>query len=79
MNALSARDGAAAQPAIHLHEAGKHPSPSNVGGRSGKERRLQGHPAEAGDDGRLKDEARRNVLRLEAKPLQQQHEERRIR
>jgi hypothetical protein len=52
--------------------------PPNAGGRSGKERRLHGHPAEADDDVRLKDEAGRNVLRLEAKPLQQQHEERRI-
>jgi hypothetical protein len=32
-----------------------------------------------GDDGRLKDEAGRKVLRLEAKLLQQQHEERRDR
>jgi hypothetical protein len=37
------------------------------------------HPAEVGDDGRLKDEARREVLRLEAELLQQQHEERRDR
>jgi hypothetical protein len=35
--------------------------PPNAGGRSGKERRLHGHPAEVGDDGRLKDEAGRNV------------------
>ena len=34
---------------------------------------------EVGDDGRLKDEAGREVLRLEAKLLQQQHEERRDR
>jgi hypothetical protein len=31
--------------------------PPNAGGRSGKERRLRGHPVEVGDDGRLKDEA----------------------
>jgi hypothetical protein len=49
-----------AQPAVHLHEAGNHPPPSNAGGRSGKERRLHGHPAEVGDDGRLKDEAGRH-------------------
>jgi hypothetical protein len=53
--------------------------PPNAGGRSGKERRLRGQPAEVGDDGRLKDEAGRNVLRVEAKLLQQQHEERRNR
>jgi hypothetical protein len=32
--------------------------PPNAGGRSRKERRLHGHPAEVGDDGRLKDEAK---------------------
>jgi hypothetical protein len=53
--------------------------PPNAGGRSGKEHRPHGHPAKVGDDGRLKDEAGRNVLRLEAKPLQQLHEERRDR
>jgi hypothetical protein len=55
-----ARDGAVAQPAVHLHEAGDHPSPPNAGGRSGKERRLHGHSVEVGNDGRLKDEAGRH-------------------
>jgi hypothetical protein len=44
-----------------------------------KKRRPHGHLAEVGDDGRLKDEAEREVLRLEAELLQQQHEERRDR
>jgi hypothetical protein len=35
--------------------------PPNAGGRSRKEHRLCGHPAEVGYDGRLKDEERRNV------------------
>jgi hypothetical protein len=51
--------------------------PPNAGGRSGKECRHHGHPVEVGDDGRPKDEAGHNVLRLEAKLLQQQREERR--
>jgi hypothetical protein len=34
--------------------------PPNAGGRSGMERHLHGHPAEVGDDGRLKDEAGRH-------------------
>jgi hypothetical protein len=38
-----------------------------------------GHLVEVGNDGRLKDEAGREVPRLEAKLLQQQHEERRDR
>jgi hypothetical protein len=70
------RDRAVAQPAVHLHEAGNHPSPPNAGGRSGKECRLHGHPAEVDNDGRLKDEAGRHGWRSEAKPLQQLHEER---
>jgi hypothetical protein len=37
------------------------------------------HLAKVGDDGRLKDEAGREVLRVEAELLQQQHEERRDR
>jgi hypothetical protein len=44
-----------------------------------KKRRPHGHLAEVGDDGRLKDEAGHEVLRLEAELLQQQHEERRDR
>ena len=44
-----------------------------------KKCRPHGHLAEVGDDGRLKDEAGREVLRLEAELLQQQHEERRDR
>jgi hypothetical protein len=43
-----------------------------------KKRRPHGHLPEVGDDGRLKDEAGREVLRLEAELLQQ-HEERRDR
>jgi hypothetical protein len=35
--------------------------PRDAGGRRGKESRLHGHPVEVGDDGRLKDEAGRNV------------------
>jgi hypothetical protein len=42
-----------------------------------KKRLPHGHLAEVGDDGRLKDKAGREVLRLEADLLQQQHEERR--
>jgi hypothetical protein len=38
-----------------------------------------GHLAKVGKDGRLKDEAGREVLRLEVKLLQQQHVERRDR
>jgi hypothetical protein len=45
--------------------------------------RKKRHPhrllAEVGDDGHLKDEAGREVLRLEVELLQQQHEERRDR
>jgi hypothetical protein len=44
-----------------------------------KKRRPHGHLAEVGDDGRLKDEAGHEVLRLEVEHLQQQHEERRDR
>jgi hypothetical protein len=44
-----------------------------------KKRRPHGHFAEVGEDGLLKDEAGREVLRLEAKLLQQQHKERRDR
>jgi hypothetical protein len=44
-----------------------------------KKRRPHGHLAEVGEDGRLEDEAGREVLRLEAELLQQQHEERRDR
>jgi hypothetical protein len=44
-----------------------------------KKRRLHGHLTGVGEDGHLKDEAGREVLRLEAELLQQQHEERRDR
>jgi hypothetical protein len=44
-----------------------------------KKRRPHGHLAEVGEDGRLKDEAGREVLGLEAEPFQQQHGERRDR
>jgi uncharacterized protein with von Willebrand factor type A (vWA) domain len=44
-----------------------------------KKRRPHGYLAEIGDDGYLKDEAGREVPRLEAELLQQQHEERRDR
>jgi hypothetical protein len=40
-----------------------------------KKRRPHGHLAKVGEDGRLKDEAGREVPRLEAELLQQQHEE----
>jgi hypothetical protein len=57
----AARDRTMAQPAVHLHEAGNHPSPPpNAGGRSGKECRLHGHPEEVDNDGRLKDEPGRH-------------------
>jgi hypothetical protein len=41
-----------------------------------KKHRPHGHLTEVGEDGRLEDEVGREVLRLEAKFLQQQHEER---
>jgi hypothetical protein len=44
-----------------------------------KKRRPHGHLAEVGNDDCLKDEAGREVLRLEAELLQHQHEERRDR
>jgi hypothetical protein len=44
-----------------------------------KKRRPHGHLTEVGKDGCLKDEAGREVLRLEAELLQQQHVERRDR
>jgi hypothetical protein len=44
-----------------------------------KKRRPHGHLAEVGEVGRLEDEVGRQVLRLEAELLQQQHEERRDR
>jgi hypothetical protein len=44
-----------------------------------KKCRPHGHLAEVGNDGRLKDEAGRKVLRLEAELLHLQHEERRDR
>jgi hypothetical protein len=44
-----------------------------------KKRRPHGHLAEVGEDGCLRDEVGREVLRLEAELLQQQHEERRDR
>ena len=44
-----------------------------------KKRRPHGHLAEVGEEGRLGNEAGREVLRLEAELLQQQHEERRDR
>jgi hypothetical protein len=44
-----------------------------------KKRRPHRHLVEVGEDSRLKDEAGREVLRLEAELLQQQHEERRDR
>jgi hypothetical protein len=44
-----------------------------------KKRRPHEHITEVGEDDRLRDEAGREVLRLEAELLQQQHEERRDR
>jgi hypothetical protein len=44
-----------------------------------KKHRPRGHLVAVGKDGHLKDEAGRELLRLEAKLLQQQHEERRDR
>jgi hypothetical protein len=44
-----------------------------------KKRHPHRHHAEVGEDGCLEDEAGREVLRLEAEILQQQHEERRDR
>jgi hypothetical protein len=41
-----------------------------------KKRRPHGHLAEVGEDGRLRDEAGHEVLRLEVELLQQQREER---
>jgi predicted extracellular nuclease len=47
--------------------------------RRRKKRHPHGHLAEVGEDGRLEDEVGREVLRLEAELLQQQHKERRDR
>jgi hypothetical protein len=68
--------GAAAQLAFRLQKVAAQ-RPSFVCWR--KKRRPHGHLAEVGEDGRLRDEAGREVLRLEAELLQQQHEERRDR
>jgi hypothetical protein len=71
-----AKDGAAAQLAFHLHKAAtQHPFVRGLA----EEMSPHGHLVEVGKDGRLEDEVGRDVLRLEAELLQQQHEERRDR